>query len=132
AVMRGNRQRDAGIDARELLDADAVVDRRHRGAAVLLRELDAHEPELRELGDELGRKMLRLVPLADVRPHLGLGEVAHRAAQQRLLFRRTEVHNRSMYHRDSYWLLVVGLSAVARRSFTASEGGLFVARRATL
>ena len=27
AVVRGDRQRDAGIDARQLLDADAVVDR---------------------------------------------------------------------------------------------------------
>ena len=82
----------AGIDARELLDADAVVERRHAGAAVLLRELDAEQPERRELRHQLDRKMLRLVPLADVRADFGLGELADGAAQQLLLFGQPEVH----------------------------------------
>ena len=47
AVVRGNRQRDGRVDARQLFDADAVVDGRHAGAAVLLRPLDAQQPESR-------------------------------------------------------------------------------------
>ena len=65
-VVRRHRQRHAGIDAGELLDADAVVDRAHAGAAVRLGELDAHQPELGELGQQLLRKVLGLVPLHDV------------------------------------------------------------------
>ena len=84
----------AGTDARELLDADAVVDRRHRRAAVLFGELDAHQAERGELRQQLRRKLLRLVPLHDVGTHLRFGELAHRAAQQLLLFGGTEVHSR--------------------------------------
>ena len=48
-VVRRDRQRDRRTDAGELLDADAVVDGRHRRAAVLLGKLDAHQAERREL-----------------------------------------------------------------------------------
>ena len=92
AVVRGHRQRDAGIDARQLLDADAVVDRRHAGAAVLLGKLDAHQAERGQLRHQLGGKVLRLVPLAHVRADFGLGELADAAAQQLLLFGQAEVH----------------------------------------
>ena len=92
AVVRRDRQRHAGIDARQLLDADAVVDGRHAGAAVLLGKLDAQQAERGQLRHQLDRKMLRLVPLADVRTHFGFGELAHAAAQQLLLLGRTEVH----------------------------------------
>ena len=50
------------------------------------------QAERGQLRHQLGRKMLRLVPLADVRPDFGFGELAHAAAQQRLLFGRTEIH----------------------------------------
>ena len=46
-VVRGHRQRDRRIDAREFLDADAVVDRRQPRAAVLLGELDARSGRAR-------------------------------------------------------------------------------------
>ena len=92
AVVRGDRQRHGRIDARELLDADAVVDRRHAGAAVLLGKLDAEQAERRQLRHQLGGEMLVLVPLADVRPDFGFGELADAAAQQFLLFGRPEVH----------------------------------------
>ena len=82
----------AGIDARQLFDADAVVDGRHAGAAVLLGQLDAQQAERGELRDQLGRKVLRLVPLADVRPDFGFGELANAAAQQLLLFGQPEIH----------------------------------------
>ena len=95
AVVRRHRQRDARIDARELFDADAVVDRRHAGAAVLLGELNAQQAERRQLRHQFDRKVLRLVPLADVGPDFGFRELAHAAAQQLLLFGRTEVHEHS-------------------------------------
>ena len=90
--MRRHRQRNAGVDARELLDADAVVDRRHAGAAVLLRELDAQQAERGQLRHQLDRKVLLLIPLAHVRPHFCLRELAHAAAEQHLLLGGTEVH----------------------------------------
>ena len=43
-------------------------------------------PSVGELRQQLHRKVLRLVPLHDVRADLGLGELAHRLAQQFLLF----------------------------------------------
>ena len=92
AVVRRDRQRDARIDARELLDADAVVDRRHAGAAVGLGKLDAQEPERGELRDELDRKVLRLVPLHHVRADLGFREFAHAAPEQRLFLGETKIH----------------------------------------
>jgi hypothetical protein len=90
-----HRQRDAGIDPRDLLDADAVVDRRHRRAAVLFGELDAHQAERAELRHQLPRKVLVLIPLADVRTDFGFRELADRAAQQLLLVCRTKVHGLS-------------------------------------
>src|SRR5207244_9116366 len=54
AVVRGNRQRHARVDARELLDAQAVVDRRHRRATILFRELNAQAAERRQLRPPLG------------------------------------------------------------------------------
>src|SRR5262249_52959667 len=93
-VVRRHRQRHARIDARELFDADAVVQRRHPGAAVLLGELDAEQAERGELRHQLAGKVLLLVPLAHVRPHLRLRELADAAPQQILLFGKPEVHQR--------------------------------------
>ena len=62
------------------------------GAAVLLGKLDAHQSERGQLRNQLGRKVLRLVPLPDVRADFGLGELAHRAPQQLLLLGQPEVH----------------------------------------
>ena len=86
-VVRGDRERDRRTDARQLLDADAVVDRRQRGAAVLLGELDARSsPSAASFGSRSIGKLLRLVPLHDVRANLGFRELADRPAQQLLLF----------------------------------------------
>ena len=63
-------------DARQLLDADAVVDRRHRRAAVLFRELDAGQPERRELRPAASSgKCLRFVPLHHVRTDFRFSEL---------------------------------------------------------
>ena len=64
AVVRGHRQRDGGIDARQLLDADAVVDGRHPRAAVLLGKLDAHQPERRRARGSARPENAALVPFA--------------------------------------------------------------------
>ena len=82
----------AGVHARKLFDADAVVHGRHAGAAVLLGPLDAQQAESGELRNQLGRKMLRLVPLPDVRANLRFGELANRAPEQLLLFSQPEIH----------------------------------------
>ena len=49
-------QRDRRIDAREFLDADAVVDRRHARPAEALGELDAQQPELGQLRQQVRRE----------------------------------------------------------------------------
>ena len=54
--------------------------------------LDARQAQRGELRPQIERKRLRLVPLHDVRPDLGLGELADGAAQELLLARRAEVH----------------------------------------
>ena len=90
--MGGDRQRHGRAHTRELFDADAVVDRRQRRAAVLFGELHAGEPERRELRQEIGRKLLGLVPLHDVWTDLRLREFADRPAQQFLLLSRAEIH----------------------------------------
>ena len=91
-VVFRDRQRDAGLDSGQLLDADAVLDGGHAGAAVRVGKLDAEQSKPGELGDELGWKVLRLIPLHDVRTHLALGEFADAAAQNLLFFGESKVH----------------------------------------
>ena len=91
-VVRGYGKRDAGIHARQLLDADTVIDGRHGRAAVGLGKLDAQQPERGQLRHQLDWKVLLLIPLTDVRADFGFRELTHRAAQQLLLFCRTEIH----------------------------------------
>ena len=57
--VRAHRDRHRGVDARQLLDRDRVGERVAAGAADLLGERDAHQPELAELGDDLVRERLR-------------------------------------------------------------------------
>ena len=54
--VRRHGDRDGGVDPAQLLDRERVRERVAAGAAVLLRDRDAHEPELRELGDDLVRE----------------------------------------------------------------------------
>ena len=49
-------------------------------------------PTAASFGHNETGKRLRLVPLHDVRPNLGLGELADGAAQELLIARRAEVH----------------------------------------
>ncbi len=96
AVVGRHRQRHRRVDARQFLDADAVLDRGHRGPAVFLVELDAHQAERRHLRDKRPRKRLNRVPFAHERADLGLGELADGAAQHLLLLGGTEVHQEGM------------------------------------
>ncbi len=82
-VVRRHRQGDARIDARQLLDADAIVDGRHAGAAILRRELNPHQSQRGHLREQRRRKSLRLVPLPDERLDFALGKLAHAATQER-------------------------------------------------
>jgi hypothetical protein len=92
-VVRGDRQAHGRVDSCQLFDRDAVVNRRHGGTAEFLGKLDSHEPQRRELRDELLRKELLFIPLHDMRANFGLRELADTAAQQLLLVSQPEVHS---------------------------------------
>ena len=92
AVVRRDGQRDRGIDARQFLDADAVLHRGHARAAVGLGDLDAHQPEFGQPRQQFQREVLRLVPFHDVRADLRLGELPDRPPKQFVLVARSKVH----------------------------------------
>src|SRR4029079_14735217 len=62
------------------------------GAAVLLRHLNAHQSQRGKRGYDLGREMLRFVPLADMRANLRLRKLANASTKKLLLFGQPEVH----------------------------------------
>ena len=70
AVVGGERERDAGVHARELLHHDRPVERPSARAAVLLRPAGPGHAELAEPREHLARELLLLVPLARVRGEL--------------------------------------------------------------
>ena len=90
--MRRHRDRDGRVDARQLLDRDRVGDGVAARAAVLLRDREAHEPELGELRDELVRKPSLLVQLGGDRRDPLARERSNRVADQLLLGCGIEVH----------------------------------------
>ncbi len=94
--MRGDGDRDRRVDARQLLDRDRVRDGVAARAAVLLRDREAHQPELGELRDELvGEARLEVELLSD-RRDARLGELADGAPDEFLLVREVEVHESSL------------------------------------
>ena len=96
AVVRGHRQGHRRIDPGQFLERQAVGHRGHAGAAVGLGDLDAHQPEIGELGQQIRREVLRLVPGANVGPDLPIGELAHAPGEQHLVFGQRHVeHGRS-------------------------------------
>ena len=90
--MRGDRDGDGGIDARELLDSDRIRHDVSPGAAVLLRYGEPHEAELTELGDELVREPPGEVELGRDRLDTFSRERSDRVADQLLLGSEVEVH----------------------------------------
>ena len=83
--VRRDGDRDGGVDPRQLLDRDRVGERVAAGAAVLLRDRDAHEPELGHALDDLVREAVLGVELLGDRGDLRLGELAHGAPEQLVL-----------------------------------------------
>jgi hypothetical protein len=77
AVVRGERQRDAGVDARDLLHHDRVVERREPRATIFDGPHHAHQTERAELFEHAAGKTLLLVPLPGVRPELTLGKISN-------------------------------------------------------
>ena len=94
SVVRGDGERHGWTHAGQLFDADAVVDRGERSAAVFFGELYAGKTECGEFRQEIGRELLGLVPFHDVGPNLGFREFADRPPQQVLLLGRPKVHRR--------------------------------------
>ena len=90
--VRGDGDRDRRVDPRQLLDGDRVRDGVAAGAAVLLRDRQAHEAELGELRDELVGEARLAVELLGDRRHARLGEVADGAPDELLLVGQLEVH----------------------------------------
>ena len=83
--MRRDRDRDRRVDPRQLLDRERVRDGVAAGAAVLLGDRQAHQPELAELGDELVRETRLAVELLGDGRDLLARELAHRVADELLL-----------------------------------------------
>ncbi len=90
--VRGDGDRDGGVDPRQLLDRDRVRDGVASSAAVLLRDREAHQAELAELGDELVWKPPLEVELGRNGCDAVLCKRADRVANQLLLGREVEVH----------------------------------------
>ena len=67
---------ERGVGALELLAQDREADVVHPGAAVGLRDRRAEEAQLAHLREQLAVDLALLVPLADERDDLGLGELA--------------------------------------------------------
>ena len=103
AVVRGHRQRDRRIDARQLLDADAVVDRRHRRRRRTPRGTGC--PSARAPpsfgSSSIGKCCASSHSLTCGRIS-ALGELADGAAQQLLLVGQTEVHGRNVSREPGY------------------------------
>ena len=92
-VVRRDRQRQRAIDARRFEHRDRVRERVHPGAAVLFRNANSEQPHLGQLGHDLVRKTLFLVPLACVRLRFLVEEVAQGLLQELVLLVELESHS---------------------------------------
>lgn len=84
-VVSRDRKCDSWAHSSEFLDAHALVEFRHAGAAIRLGNLDAHKLELTQCRDELDREVLRLIPLEHVGLNLGLCELSDRSHEHLLV-----------------------------------------------
>ena len=83
----------AGTDPTDLLDDEAVGQRIHPRAVVLLGYEDPCEAQLSGLGEELAWKIARLVDLLRLGPYHLLGELPHGISQQTLFFTELDTHD---------------------------------------
>ena len=78
--MHGDGDADAGVRARQLLEHEDVGEEVGARTAVILGNAHAHEPELREMREQLAREAMLAIPLRRVR----LDAIAREVARQRL------------------------------------------------
>jgi len=91
-VVRGERDRDRRVDARQLLDDDRVRQRVGARAAVLLGDGHPHQAELGELRRQLVWEALFAVELLRDGRHLLQCELPDGVADQLVLLVEIEVH----------------------------------------
>ena len=84
-VVSRQGERNGRTHPCDLLHADAVVDRGHPGSAVLFRDLDTQEAQFAKSRHQLDRKVLRLIPLKDMRSNFRFGELPN-CTPEKLLF----------------------------------------------
>src|SRR5581483_1569974 len=103
--VRGGRRADARAAPVELLADEHAVEGRECGAAVLLRHVQVHEPELVRLRDHVGRMPHVLVACVLERPDLVRRELARELPQRLLLLREAERDARALLDADHRRLL---------------------------
>ncbi len=87
-VLHVDHDRSGRVDAAHLLDRERDHHHRAAGAAVLLRNLDPHEAEVEERGNQRGVDARRALHRLYARPNLLLRELRDGVAKCALLFRQ--------------------------------------------
>ena len=91
-----DRDADARVGARQLLEDEDVREKVGAGAPVLLRDAGAHQPKLGELAEELAREAVLAIPLGRVRLDLLLRDLPGERLDLALIVRQGEVHRRPL------------------------------------
>src|SRR6266540_218430 len=91
-IVRGERQADRPVDARDLFDYRGVFHITHPRAAVLFGKEHAHQSKLAHLCENLARQTLGLVPLDHMRFDLCFGEFTNRTFDLQLLLGQIKSH----------------------------------------
>jgi hypothetical protein len=86
-----DRDTDAGVRARQLLEHEDVGEEIGAGAAVLLGHANTHQPELGQLAEQLAGEAVVAIPLRGVRVDLLCAEVARQRLDLALLRSQLEV-----------------------------------------
>ena len=85
-ILHVHEDRSRCIDGRQLFDREHGHEQAAAGSAVRLGNLDPHEAELEELGNQGGIELRRLLHRLHARADLALGEVSHRALKHPFFF----------------------------------------------
>ena len=88
----GDGHTDSGIGARQLFEHEDVRQEVDAGAAVLLGYARTHQADLRELSEELTRKVVVAIPGGRIRLDLRAREIARQRLDLALVLRQIEVH----------------------------------------
>ena len=128
--VRGDRDADARVHARELLDRERVGEVAGAAAAVLLGVGDAHQAEFAELLHDLVREALGAVELLRDRLYLALRRNPDQALDVALLVGQIEVHKRGRILPT--WATLEAGRAVAERRIDLNELRERVRRRGLL